>query len=186
MPPLSARPAHVVLSLGLVLIGSGCPHKGRDPGPSDDGKPRACTEMACFDAASITTLLSAAGAPLGTHSFALEIDGAAQTCTVEFTRELETVHVQCSGGASLSFGPAMQGEETSMDGVVSYTEVPIPGEFVWQLTIEGQPAKIHVVHTHAGSTILDQTAELTYTDHRPNGEGCEPVCKAAAVEWKGP
>ena len=73
-----------------------------------------------------------------------------------------------------------------MGNVVSYTEVPIPGKFRWQLTIEGQPKQAHVVHTHAGNTLLDKTAEFTYVDHRPNGPDCEPVCKNASVEWTGP
>jgi hypothetical protein len=187
MPPLSARLAQVVLSLAAVLTPVGCKHVDGDGGSADDGNPsRACTEIGCGDAATITAALSAAGAPLGTHSFAVEIDGAAQTCTVEFVSETEAVHTQCSGDASLMFGPAMQGKETTMDGVVGYTEEPIPGEFRWQLSIPGQPAEVHVIHTHAGNTVLDQTASLVYTEHRPNGPDCEPVCKSASVEWKGP
>lgn len=183
MQPLPARFAHVFLSLAAL----GCTHAGGDDGSSKkNDRPRACTEMACSDAAVITTKLSAAGAPLGTHSFALEIDGKPQTCTVEFTRETETAHGECSEGASLMFGPAMQGKEETMDGVVGYTEEPIPGEFRWQISIFGQPAKVHVVHTSAERTIVDQTASLTYTENRPNGPGCEPVCKAASVEWTGP
>lgn len=187
MPLLPARFVHVVFSLGAVLTGLGCQHVGgSSDGGSREDRPRACTEMACSDSAMITAKLSPAGAPLGTHAFALEIDGKPQTCTVEFTRETETASGQCSDGASLMFGPAMQGKETSMDGVVGYTEEPIPGEFRWQLSIYGQPAKVHVVHTHAGTTILDQTASLTYTAFRPNGPECEPVCKSATVEWTGP
>jgi hypothetical protein len=184
MPRPPARFVHVVFSLGAVLTGVGCQHVGSST--TDDGTPRACTEMGCSDSAMITAKLSPAGAPLGTHSFALEIDGKPQTCTVEFTREIETAHGQCPEGAFLLFGPAMQGTETSMDGVVGYTEEPIPGEFRWQLTIFGQPTKVHVVHTHDGKTILDQAASLTYTDFRPNGPECEPVCKSANVEWTGP
>jgi hypothetical protein len=182
-----ARLVQVALSFAVVLAPLGCTPKEKTGGtPDDDKKPRICTEMACFDAATITTTLSPAGAPLGTHSFALDVDGTAQTCTVEFVDEKETAHGECSGGASLFLGPAMQGKEESMDGVVSYHEEPIPGEFRWQLTVEGRPVKIGVVHTHAGNTLLERTAELGYVDHRPNGPHCEPVCKAASVEWKGP
>lgn len=186
MQPLPARLAHVVLSLGAVLTLAGCKHAAPDGGSSDGGTTRACTEIGCYDAATITTKLSAAGAPLGTHSFALEIDGTPQTCTVEFASETEMAQGQCTGDASLMFGPAMQGKEETMDGVVSYTEEPIPGEFRWLLTLPGQPAKVHVIHTSAGATILDQTASLVYTEHRPNGPDCEPVCKSASVEWTGP
>jgi hypothetical protein len=188
MQPLPARVVPVVLSLGALLAVAGCRHIEPDSGSSTGGgdTSRTCTEIGCGDAATITTKLSPAGAPLGTHSFALEVDGAPQTCNVDFKTETETAYAECSGGASLLFGPAMQGKEQSMDGVVSYTEEPIPGEFRWQLTLQGQPAKVHVVHSHGSSTILDQTADLTYTDHRPNGPHCEPVCKSASVEWKGP
>jgi hypothetical protein len=171
------RFVHVVLSLGVVLTQVDC-----DAGPSDEDSALSCTEASCSDAATITTKLSAAGAPLGTHSFALEIDGAPQTCTVEFVTETEVAYGQCSGEASLSFGPVI--EVTTING--ENVEEPIPGEFRWQIDIEAQPAEIQVVHTHAGNTFLDQTASFTYMEHRPNGPDCEPVCMIASVEWTGP
>lgn len=157
----------------------------------DQAKPdrsRGCTEMACSDGASIEAKLSAAGAPLGNHEFALSIEGKASTCTVEFVDVGQAVEASCTQpDVSLRFGPATKGVETRMGEVVGYTEEPIPGEFRWMLAVSGTPTTIHVVHTHAGTTILDQTAELTqYADHRPNGEGCEPVCKQASVVWQGP
>lgn len=191
MPSMSTLTARVALVL-VSLASLGCQHSpsggggpGEGKGNADDGTPRACTEMACHDSATITTKLSAAGAPLGTHAFALEIDGVAKTCTVEFVAETETADGKCSDGVQLVFGPAMQGKELAMDGVVGYTEEPIPGEFRWALTMEGQPAQVHVIHTHEGRTIVDQSASLIYSEYRPNGAGCEPVCHNAQANWVG-
>jgi hypothetical protein len=181
-----------VFALGLLALACTATRNSPD-GKSDanpDAKPdisRACTEMACSDTATIDTKLTPAGAPAGTHEFALEVDGVAQTCTLEFTVTTQITHATCSGSnASLWLGPAMRGVDKQMDGVVMHTEEPLAGEFAWQLSLFGTPAKVHVVHRHAGNVLLDQTAELSsYAEHRPNGEGCEPVCKAASIEWKG-
>jgi hypothetical protein len=187
-----------VVALGLLALA--CTGTQKSPDGKTDGKadgkadaksgsePRMCTEMACRDSATIDTKLTSAGAPAGTHEFALEVDGVAQTCTVELTVTNQITHATCSGSdVSLWLGPAMRGVDKQMDGAVMHTEEPIEGEFAWQLSVSGTPAKVHVVHSHAGNVLLDQTAEFgSYGEHRPNGEGCEPVCKVARVEWKGP
>lgn len=157
--------------------------KAPEPKPGS----RMCTEMACSDAATIDTKLTAAGAPLGKHEFTIEVDGAAQGCTVDFAVATQIAHGTCSGTATLWLGPEMRSIEEAMGDVVGVRIEPIPGAFAWQLVLLGTPAKAHVVHTHAGKVLFDQTAEFTnYVEHRPNGEGCEPVCKAAGVSWKGP
>jgi hypothetical protein len=139
--------------------------------------------MACLDRATVTAKLSPEQARLGTHGFALTIDGRSETCTVEFSNERETAYGKCSGAIELFLGPAMQGQEFAAEGAVGYTEVPIPGEFRWQLSISGQPAKVRVVHTQGEQTIVDREATFVYAEHRPNGPGCEPVCHGATVDW---
>lgn len=199
--------SRLVLPLSLALLA--CTPKEGPDGKKDDAKsdtkksdtksddtkkaaaePRICTEKACSDAGTIEAKLGAAGAPLGKHEFTLEVDGKAHTCSVEFTDVASTVFGECgdpTSGISLTFGPVTKGKEERLGDVVAYTEVPVPGEFRWQLSILGTPKQVHVVQKHGGNTILDQTAELTdYKEWRPNGEGCEPVCKSARVEWKGP
>jgi hypothetical protein len=186
-----------VIVSALALAGLACTAT-QNPPPNTNAKPdakppitRACTEMGCSDAATIDTRLTAAGAPLGKHEFALEVDGVAQTCTVEFTVLTQLAYASCSGPATLWFGPVMRGVETQMEvdgqATVIHTEEPVPGQFSWQLSLLGTPAKAHVVHSHDGKVLLDRTAEFdNYIDHRPNGEGCEPVCKLASIPWNGP
>jgi hypothetical protein len=195
----------LALSLSLALLActpKDAPDTKKDDAKSDtkkdakkddtkkDAEPRACTEKACLDTGTIEAKFGAAGAPLGKHEFVIDVDGKAHTCSVEFTDVASTAFGECgdpTSGISLSFGPVMKGKEEQLGGVVAYTEVPVPGEFRWQLSIPGTPKAIHVVHSSAGATILDKTAELTdYKEWRPNGEGCEPVCKSARVEWKLP
>lgn len=191
----------LVFALTPVLLGLACtatqnpPDANQNPDGRKEPKakaPRACTEMACQDAATIDTKLTAAGATLGKHEFALEVDGVAQTCSVEFTVATQLAYASCSApGTSLWFGPVMRGVTVPLevDGktTVMHGEEPVAGEFQWQLSLFGTPAKAHVVHSHAGTVLLDQTAEFgSYSDNRPNGEGCEPVCKVANVQWKGP
>lgn len=199
--------SRLVLPLSLALLA--CTPKEAPDGKKDDAKsdtkksdtksddtkqapaePLICTEKACLDTGTIEAKLSGAGAPLGKHEFTLDIDGKAQSCSVEFTDLATTAFGECGDptvGISLSFGPVTKGKEEKLGDVVSYTEVPVPGEFHWQLRIPGTPKQVHVVHKHGTTTILDQKAELTdYKEWWPNGEGCKPVCKSTTIEWKGP
>lgn len=187
--------SRLAVSLSLVFLAC-TPTESPDGKPGDAKKddsnkharPRMCTDMGCSDNGVIETKLTSAGAPLGKHEFAIEVDGKPQTCSLEFTDVASTVFATCdTPGTTLSFGPVTTGKEERLGEVVAYTEVPVPGQFRWQLGVEGTPAKIHVVHSQGSNTILDQTAELTkYEEWRPNGEGCEPVCKTQRLEWKGP
>jgi hypothetical protein len=192
----------LAFALAPALVGLACTATQNPPDANADAKSggkepkpqvsRTCTEMACQNAGTIDTKLTAAGAALGKHEFAIEVDGAAQTCTVEFTVATQLAYASCSEpSTSLWFGPVMRGVDVPLevDGQVSvvHGEEPVPGEFQWQLSLLGTPAKAHVIHSHAGSVLLDQTAEFdSYSDYRPNGEGCEPVCQQANVQWKGP
>jgi len=170
-----------LLRVGCLVLVFGCTGPGT----------RVCTEMACADAATITTKLSAAGAPTGAHTFVVEVDGAASRCSVRFESASSIAYGECATpGTSLRIGPVMRGKETTMviegSSVVMHAEEPVPGEFEWQITVRGRPSAVRVVHSFADRPVVENTATFTYADVRPNGEGCEPVCKAAAVEWKGP
>jgi hypothetical protein len=188
-----------VLVCALVLVSLACTSKNPPPAGGGDEKadskaepkppePKYCTEIGCQDSAIIDVELTAAGAPLGKHEFTIEIDGVAQACSLEFADAKQIVHATCSGDASLWLGPDTKVVEMPADdsGAVSARIEPIPGVFKWQLTASGTPKKIHVVHSHAGKVLLDQTAEFTeYAEFRPNGPDCDPICKSASVQWKG-
>ena len=154
----------------------------RQPTP----EPRICTEMACSNQATITSTVTGVEPPLGTHTFELEIDDVKHTCTAELAVATEAVEADCSDGVSLRLGPVMRGVEHQMDGVVGYTEEPIPGQFQWALTVPQTPKSAHLVHRYADAVALEQTATFEYTEHRPNGDGCEPVCQTASVTWTMP
>ena len=188
--PAVLRP---LLSLPLVLLAAACAPSTVDGGSGSTDKPRGrsseprmCTEIGCMDQAHVTASLTSAGALTGTHSFEVTLDGVAQTCTLEFAKPDEHADATCSGGAELRLGPVMRGVEHQGDGVVGYSEEPVPGEWEWTLDLMGTPKTVHVVHKHGDAVLVDQTADFSYEDLRPNGEGCEPVCKGAKLAWKGP
>jgi hypothetical protein len=100
----------LVFALTPVLFGLACsatqnpPDANENPDGRKHPKPgvtRVCTEMACQDAATIDTKLTAAGATLGKHEFALEVDGVAQTCSVEFTVATQLAYASCSAKSRL-------------------------------------------------------------------------------------
>lgn len=165
----------------LAVVFAGCTGPG----------PRVCTERACADAATITTKLSAAGAPTGEHTFVVEVDGVVGRCSVQFASATSIAYGECAApGTSLWIGPVMRGQETTMviegSSVVMHSSAPVPGEFEWQITVHGRPNAVRVVHTFADRPVVERTATFVYADVRPNGEGCEPVCKAATAQWQGP
>jgi hypothetical protein len=143
--------------------------------------------MACANEAVLEAELSEASAGAGTHTFELEVDGAKKSCTVSVTVGSRADGTCTGGGVSLMMGSKMRQKTISMGGMVGVTEEPVPGRMFWQLSFYGQPKQVRVVHKHGpkGAVVVDkrEDLELHYHEHRPNGPGCEPVCKVARVVW---
>ncbi len=142
--------------------------------------------MACSDQASIRAQLTPAQATPGEHKFVIKTGTEEHSCTLSYPADLKdtsAIDAQCSEGLSLRMGPSMRGVETRQGDTVMYTEVPIPGQFEWNLTIVGQPTDVSVVHTLADTVILQRSEALSYRSVAPNGEGCEPVCQQASITW---
>lgn len=158
----------------LALCALACSPKGAD---------RPCPGLPCSAQASLRAALTPESAPLGEHTFALDVDGVASTCKVNFTSLTSLAHGECTINANVYVGPVMRGKDTKLGDTVMHTEEPVPGQFEWSLTVYGQPKQVRVIHTVAGRTIADHTAKLTYHEHRPNGAGCEPVCQQASETW---
>lgn len=150
---------------------------------SPKGADHPCTQMPCSAQASLRAALAPESAPLGEHTFALEVDGVASTCAVNFTSLTSLADGKCTINAGVHVGPVMRGKEAKLGDIVMLTQEPVPGQFEWSLTVYGQPKQVRVIHTVAGRTISDRTATFTYHEHRPNGDGCEPACQQASQTW---
>jgi hypothetical protein len=182
----------VVLSL-VLLVGCGT---GADPStsassattppttppaPAPLGRP--CTEIGCVDGLSVAGGLPAEHATAGSHRFTLELDGTSHVCTAELTGPIVSpIEGTCDGELGLRLSPVT--EMVEMEGPVPGTvgvTFRLPGQYEWTLEVFGTPAQVHIVHTHDGVTVLDQTTSPTYANHQPNGPGCEPTCRRASL-----
>jgi hypothetical protein len=147
---------------------------------------RPCTEIGCRSPlAVITGRIALPAVPLGAHRFDIEAGGVSQSCTVVYTSNASSIQATCTGDGELFFGPATRNvEDTSaVPGVVGVRIEAIPGEYTWQLTLTGSPASVRVTHVLDGRELAQRSSALVYTENRPNGPGCEPLCQQASLTW---
>jgi len=91
------------------------------------------------------------------------------------------VSAACSSGLFVSVNPATTCTEMHTATAVSVRCDPIPGQFIEVLSLFGMPRDVRVVQSIDGVVVIDQSIAPTYTQSRPNGPGCEPLCEQAAV-----
>jgi hypothetical protein len=192
-PPLSLPFARtfalftVAVAVALPLVGCSSRVPGQGSSSSSKAKAKACTERACHSSASIHARVPEASAGKGAHAFAIEADGVRRTCQLAYVPSGAPVSATCDGegAVELTFGPLMKmvPAPASVPGTVGVAQTPVAGEFAWDLTIQGEPSRVHVTHTLDGKPVLDRTASPTYKESRPNGDDCPPVCRQATETW---
>ena len=183
----------MLITLGLLaLAGAGCelidelrppPGGGGGPGPGTPPEPpRACTLIGCHDQLTVNVEPSSGLFPAGMHVLTVEVPGqASRTCEVVFNPAPGNTAqaAKCSPGVRAIFLQKQSCTTVQRGGAVGQVCEPIPGKFEEQIAIDGTPGEVRLTQTANGTTILDQRLSPTYVDTRPNGPGCEPVCRQA-------
>jgi hypothetical protein len=126
----------------------------------------SCTEMGC---SSLVTIAGELPPPSGTvtvkacrnQACSTLSDAAPEGC--RSVNSMPTLQVCFTTGATLRIDVAIYHDSSS--------PAPANGDLY---TLE--------VRDGAGATLVDFSGSATYSEYRPNGEGCEPVCKSAALE----
>ena len=122
----------------------------------------------------------------GAYTFVFTTPESVHTCQLALPGELPTTpgplrELTCSpalgtlGGALLN--PASACREERAANAVSENCQPLPGQFVLEVQFVGTPATLSVHVERSGTVLLDDKQTLRYTEERPNGPGCEPVCR---------
>jgi hypothetical protein len=143
---------------------------------------KACTEIGCADGASIRVHRSDWTTPPLT--FELEVDGRRVTCPAPMPRspggrpcDDNQVRVEHRELADCT--------ETRTATAVSQSCVP-NGRLELIISIGGTPQRI-IATAKADTEIVDQGSfDLSYMTVRPNGDGCEPVCRQGTNTWELP
>ena len=125
----------------------------------------------------------------GAYTFVFTTPESVHTCQLAIPGELPTPpgsrELSCSpalgasGGAFLN--PASVCTEQRAGNAVSESCQPLPGQFVLEVRFRGTPATLSVHVERSGTVLLDDTQTLRYTAERPNGPGCDPVCRQTSL-----
>jgi hypothetical protein len=149
---------------------------------------KACTDIGCQDGFTATLQRADGSFPSGTHQIDVLADGTSLSCRFAFPLETApgggTFQPSCPPGLTVTIWPATTCTQTTTGTAVSQTCQPIPGQFVETIAVSGTPTQVHVWQTVDGTSIVDAAASPSYQEARPNGPGCEPICRQATTSWQ--
>jgi hypothetical protein len=146
---------------------------------------RSCTEMGCSDGAWVT--LAPEGA-LATGAYEMTIVTPEQThvCDFKIPEDLpprgSITSITCQPTLDLGLQQKAECTETRTGDSVSQSCTPIPDRYTLTLNLPGTPQSVSIEVLRDGAELLDVTRSLSYVSARPNGPGCEPVCRQANID----
>jgi hypothetical protein len=128
----------------------------------------SCTEVGCTSSGFISGSMTAPG---GTVTVEACRNGAC-------TRLENTAAEGCrSAGTAPQIQVCFTSASTGVEiGVTVYEGVDAPA------LADGDVYTLDVTDDASGVALVDFTGTASYEDYRPNGAGCEPVCKNAELE----
>ncbi len=125
--------------------------------------PRACTEIGCGASVHIN-VQKASGWQPGAYTVTTTVDGTAHTCTVNFPLSCDAPSSCASDVVLVSQnGCALPAAEQSLGGI--------------DLTVPASSVSIEI--SHDGTPLGSGKFSPTYEELRPNGAGCDPVCRGS-------
>jgi hypothetical protein len=123
----------------------------------------------------------------GAYQLYLTLDGTERRCAFNVPADLpapRTARSLCDPALPLYLQPETICTEHRERDAVSQSCTPIPDRYSASLTLYGTPSALRVVLERDGTAILDESSTLQYQSERPNGPGCEPLCRQARTNLK--
>ncbi len=167
---MSGRLTRLVLPALLAALPA-CAAKSpaNDPVPNDPGG-KMCTKMGCVSGLHVN-FAKVTPWTAGAYTFALELDGAAVTCTGALPLP------------ACDQGPALR---CDVEGKVQIGEsgcaLPPEQHGFSDIQIFGEPAKVKLTIKREDQQLHSGELAPTYVTVQPNGPGCEPECRSANAE----
>lgn len=137
--------------------------------PAEPDGPRACTEIGCNDGLELEFARQTPW-PAGSYRVTLRVDGKSMACQGELPLR------------ACDAGPSFQCDDPSLTLGESGCALPAEQHGLSGLHMAVSAATdVSLVIEHQGA--LQATAKLspTFQTSQPNGPGCEPVCRNAAM-----
>jgi hypothetical protein len=146
----------------------------------------SCTEIGCADQASITLRTQSGAWEAGEYALRIAFDGGEHACSFTIPDALPSGgnvgEIDCTPGANVYFYQETTCTEHSDGYSSSQSCTPVPDQYYLQASIYGTPATVQVVLSREGATLVDTENDLAYSESRPNGPDCEPLCRQATLE----
>jgi hypothetical protein len=151
----------------LFVASTGCKPPSAPAAPPPAPPSRACTEIGCGPAFGVE-FQRAAGWGLGVYRIELQVDGETVSCERQIPLHCDEEPACSRADVQLvEIGCALDVSQQSLGGV--------------QFVAEG-PAQVSVRVRHDDTELGTAEYAPQYTESRPNGPDCEPVCRQAKHE----
>jgi hypothetical protein len=140
---------------------------------------KGCTEAACADGATITIQREDGNTqPLAVE---LDVDGRRITCPAPAPRSAASGACD-DARVRVEHRELFDCLETRSATAVSESCKP-NGRLAQVISISGTPQQIAVTLMQGVLVVNQRSFALNYLTVRPNGEGCEPVCRQGSEMW---
>ena len=162
---MRARVRLALAPLALAALALGSCSKGQSGTTPPGGQ--VCTQIGCLDGLRVE--LTHPGAwPAGDYTFTLVADGAAITCVGALPLP------PCEAGRALTC------DRDGAQIVESGCALPADAHGFAEILLPGPPvAELALTIARGGEPLVATTLRPTYRESRPNGPGCEPLCRSA-------
>jgi hypothetical protein len=148
--------------------------------------PHSCTEIGCGDGVSVTLAFADRRWPNGEYVFEVVLDDVTHTCAFSWPVEQPTpggIDVPCDPGELEAFlrQEVKCTEQRTADAVTQSCAL-LDGQYSLQLSRAGTPKSLELHATRDGERLKDLALDLEYSEERPNGPDCEPLCWQSSQE----
>ncbi len=146
----------------------------------------SCTEIGCANGVGLSILPAGGSWPAGAYQLDLGLDDLAGTCDFSVPEDLpaggSATSFTCIEGVTIMLQQVFVCRSISEGGAVSQSCEPVADQYELTLSAFGEPTTLTLVLSRDAEELLSENRALTYTESRPNGPDCEPLCRQAQLE----
>lgn len=174
----------LLLLVGVVLFWQFAPYVKDLSVPQDSTM--MCTAIGCSNQVSLTVRFPDRRWPSGAHEVEVGLPDATIHCQFFWpTEDPVGVKVSALCAPTREEAPVRVEMEPEMSSDLTEGQWQIvPQHFLERITIAGTPTQVQVLQKVNGVVIGEKSFTFTYTEHRPNGPLCGPLCQQGSAEWE--
>jgi hypothetical protein len=148
---------------------------------------RSCTAIGCADAVSIALRGQNGTWRSGSYAIQFDADELSYACTLTIPADFpqpsgNATGLACDHGMTADFRAATTCSEQRTAATVNQTCDVVENQWLIEASVPGTPRALHVAVQREGSSLLEHSETVRYSETRPNGPDCEPVCQQSRIE----